>query len=65
MIEDAESLLRTLRWQEDMLVTNHDGERVWLKPAFNEKNIRIGITDCCPAESPCEWHLAIAERNAP
>lgn len=42
--------------EADQLVTNDFGERVWLKPLFNEVGERIGITDCCFADSPCERH---------
>jgi hypothetical protein len=52
--------LESLRWKEDMLVTNHFGDRVWLKPCIQDGK-RIGITDCCFAEEPCERH---AERTA-
>lgn len=53
--------LTALRWTEDMLVVNPFGDRVWLKPCFNERNERIGITDCCFAEEPCDWHAALAQ----
>ena len=57
-IESADALLASLRWDEDMLVTNHFGERVWLKPCFDGAT-RIGITDCCHAADPCDWHRAM------
>ena len=60
MIEahDPEALLDSLRWREDIVITNHDGERVWLGPCFlNGK--RIGITDCCLEGDPCDWHRAL------
>jgi hypothetical protein len=50
------STLESLRWKEDMLVTNHFGERVFLTAAYNDDGERIGITDCCLAEAPCDKH---------
>jgi hypothetical protein len=47
---DVAELLESLRWHEDMVVTNDFGERVWLKKCPG------GITDCCPADDPCEFH---------
>lgn len=53
--ENAEALLGSLRWKADTLVTNYFGEVVWLKPCYlNGK--RIGITDCCFVDDPCERH---------
>lgn len=49
--------LDELRWREDQLATNHFGDRVWLKPCIVDGK-RVGITDCCFAESPCERHAA-------
>lgn len=54
-------ILESLRWKEDMIVINDFGERVWLKPCYNKHNKRIGITDCCFANDPCNWHKKIAE----
>ena len=48
--------LRQLRWKEDMLITNDFGERVWLKPCIVDGK-RVGITDCCPEDNPCEHHI--------
>ena len=59
--ENHERLLESLRWKEDMLVTNAFGERVWLRPLFDENSKkRIGITDCCEETFPCKWHAAIS-----
>ena len=55
--------LTQLRWKEDQLVYNCFGEHVWLKPYFNKANERIGITDCCLANFPCERHKYWKERN--
>lgn len=52
--------LESLRWDVDSLVTNPFGERVWLKAAYDKDGKRIGITDCCLAEEPCERHGAKA-----
>lgn len=47
--------LQSLRWTEDSLVTNPFGARVFLK-AVIVKGKRIGITDCCFEDEPCERH---------
>ena len=56
----AQETLAALRWTEDRIVLNHFGEVVWLKPCYNTQGTRIGITDCCPAASPCPRHEALA-----
>jgi hypothetical protein len=61
MSESPEQLLKCLRWEPDMLVTNHFEERVWLREAFNKSNIRCGITECCFEEDPCKWHLTLSK----
>ena len=61
--EDAEKLLESLRWHEDMVVTNHEGDRVWLKLFFDESGKQCGITDCCPEAWPCERHKAMQKPN--
>jgi len=53
--EYFEELLNDLRWHEDQLVTNHFGDRVWLKPLIQDGK-RLGITECCYEEAPCERH---------
>jgi hypothetical protein len=55
----VKALLKSLRWSEDMVITNHEGERVWLKPCLNREGGRIGITDCCPEEDPCDHHRTL------
>lgn len=45
---------RVASWRADEVVTNHEGQRVWLK------QIPQGITDCCPEAEPCERHARIA-----
>lgn len=59
----AHEALLNLRWDVDSLITNYDNERVWLRAAFDEEGKRIGITDCCFADSPCEHHKACAEKS--
>lgn len=54
-VVDARKLLASLRWQADQVVTNDFGERVWLRELFDGDR-RIGITDCCFVEAPCDWH---------
>jgi hypothetical protein len=51
-----EALLRILSWKPDMVVTNHDGHRVWLKESLDSTGKRDGITDCCFVDDPCERH---------
>jgi hypothetical protein len=45
-----------LKWEENSKVINPFGEYVWLKPCYNEKGERTGITDCCHVDDPCEYH---------
>jgi hypothetical protein len=52
-IVDAAELLKSLRWGPDQVVLNPFGERVWLKSCPG------GITDCCPADDPCEYHARL------
>jgi hypothetical protein len=58
-------LLASLRWDVDQLVTNPFGERVWLKACLDERGNRIGVTDCCEADEPCDHHAAIAAKGPP
>jgi hypothetical protein len=60
----ASQTLAELRWDVDQLITNHEGERVWLGAAFDAEGKRIGITDCCRAEDPCEHHLEVSRRGS-
>lgn len=53
---NARATLASLRWEEDQLIRNHEGEWVWLGPCYDSDGKRIGITDCCPADNPCERH---------
>lgn len=54
--------MESLRWKEDIVVTNYDGVRVWLKPCIREGR-RIGITDCCLEADPCVRHKSLGEIN--
>jgi len=54
--EGWERLLKLLRWLPDQQITNHYGEHVWLKILMNEKNERVGITECCKTDNPCGRH---------
>lgn len=58
---EARKLLNSLRWKEDMVITNHEGERVWLTPCFDKDGKRTGIWDCCPEADPCDYHRALAD----
>ena len=64
--KDAETIKETLaalRWKEDMAVVNDFGEHVWLGPCFDKDGKRIGITDCCRVDAPCQRHgRRLAER---
>lgn len=55
---DPRELLDSLRWKADQVITNHAGERVWLK------QIPGGITDCCSADFPCEHHALLTHPAA-
>lgn len=57
-------MLASLRWDVDQVITNYDGERVWLKPCLDRTGKRIGITECCPEQWPCDHHAAIADRRS-
>lgn len=59
----VDTLLTPLRWEADQLITNPFGERVWLKESFLDGK-RTGITDCCEAEYPCDWHQQIAKTTS-
>ena len=56
--------LNSLRWKEDTVIENYDGERVWLKQTAvyrRDGTLQyIGITDCCLVGHPCAWHMALA-----
>lgn len=50
--------LDSSRWREDTVVVNPFGERVWLRVCYDTLGHRIGITDCCPVDDPCNRHRA-------
>ena len=52
-------LLGIIDAQADMVITNYDGVRVWLKDAFDTNGKRIGVAACCPESAPCPWHEAL------
>jgi hypothetical protein len=56
-MSNPRAVLESLRWDADMIIENPFGERVWLKESYVDGK-RVGITDCCPEEYPCEWHSA-------
>ena len=43
----------------DTVITNYDGQRVWLKEAFDQNAKLIGVAACCPESEPCAWHKAL------
>lgn len=59
---DAIKTLKDLRWEEDMVITNDEGERVWLKPCYIDGK-RVGITDCCLESDPCDYHKKLASQK--
>lgn len=58
---DVARLIVSLRWREDMRVVNDFDEHVWLGPCLDENGKRIGITDCCFVDDPCERHAAMVQ----
>lgn len=59
-VYDPAALLASLRRREDQLFWNYADppELVWLKPHVVGGK-RIGITDCCLAEDPCDHHARL------
>jgi len=60
---NAKDELDNLRWKENDHVINHDGNHVWLKVVYDETGKRIGITDCCPYDNPCDVHKTLEQRR--
>jgi hypothetical protein len=56
---DPRELLLDLRWTADRIITNYDGERVWLK------QIEHGLTDCCAVDNPCDYHGKLTHAAPP
>ena len=52
-IWEPKDLLASLRWRADQIIINHFGERVWLRECEG------GITDCCLAAEPCDYHAKL------
>lgn len=53
-LENPNDVLAEFRWTADRIVMSPTwGERYWLK------QIEGGITDCCPANDPCEYHAKL------
>ena len=63
MTNNAKDLLESLRWGPDMVITNHEGERVWLTEHFDKNGKRDGITDCCEEALPCDYHAVLAANS--
>lgn len=61
VLSDHQNTLESLRWKADTIITNYEGETVWLKPRFNAQGKRIGITDCCLSDAPCPRHRRIGK----
>lgn len=50
---NVSEMLDTLRWRADQIITNYEGERVWLK------TVERGVTDCCFVDEPCAFHALL------
>jgi hypothetical protein len=57
--EATQDLLDGLRWRADQIITNYFGERIWLR------QIEGGITDCCLADEPCDYHAGFTHPAGP
>lgn len=55
----AAAVLDASRWRADAAVTNHFGERVWLR-----RRDEGGIIECCDVEAPCHIHRALSSPPA-
>ena len=57
-------LLTLLRWDVDYLafLAEYD-DYYWLKPCFNSKGERIGITACCSLDYECKRHKEIRNKT--
>lgn len=62
---DATVLLEALRWREDQIIRTYFDEIVYLGPCFNRAGERIGITECCFIEHPCEKHQLLWNQLPP
>jgi hypothetical protein len=56
----VKDVIRAMRWKAGDLVENPFGDHVWLKDCLDEEGRKIGITDCCLANDPCDVHKASA-----
>jgi hypothetical protein len=59
----ATDLLAELRYDADKIITNAAGERVWIKQVPTTDKMFAHLTDCCPAEYPCEYHAALTHQQ--
>lgn len=59
---DPKKLLAYMRTEimPDKKWVNYFDEHVWMK-AFIHKGKRIGVTECCFVDDPCERHLQMEE----
>ena len=53
---DAREIMEALSWRADQIITNHFGERVWLRQSDARS-----ITDCCLVVAPCEYHARLVQ----
>lgn len=58
--KEARTMLDALRWSIDMKVYDEFGDHVWLGPYYDKNGKRIGVTQCCLVDDPCEHHSALA-----
>lgn len=63
-VKQVKHLLNVLRWDVDQVVVSSTfSELVWLKACVDESGERIGITDCCFANDPCEYHKTFSQKS--
>jgi hypothetical protein len=61
-VEESKMLLKSLRWEKDMIVVTAFDEKVWLKDLYDGEKL-LGITECCYSDDPCEYHLELSKRK--
>ena len=49
---------------QDGLEAGEFGQEVWLRACYDATGKRIGITECCFADDPCDHHRAIVTAAA-
>ncbi len=49
-------MIESLRYRADQVIVNPFGECVWLKHCFDETGVKLGLTECCMVDNPCNVH---------